>query len=137
MSGKLVKEVLECHPDDMGKIEFKVLIALAEDASDKTRIANYVTIEELADRARTTPGTVDNLIRLLKQRMLITAVHGPAHNGKRQKYRIAELRPEHRKVRNPQNIARAEKRAAKRAQQPLPEETLASVHDLSAKQRNV
>lgn len=96
MSGRLVRDVLQYAPEDLNKTELLVLIALAEDARDTDRIARFITIDQIADRARISSRTTRNVLARLRSRFLITGtVHRPG-NGRRQLYQVAFLTAEHR-----------------------------------------
>lgn len=96
MSGRLVGEVLDHAPHDLTDTERWVLVALAEAARDKDRIAKYGTsTEKLAARARRAPGTVRNTVAVLVDRGLIRTLL-KAHRGKVQHYEIARLAEGHR-----------------------------------------
>lgn len=97
MSGRIVGEVLDNAPADLTPLELNVLVSLAEAARDTTRIATHDTTREaLAYRCRTTPATIKNVLRTLRDRGLITPTNGVAHRGKATHYEIARLTPEHR-----------------------------------------
>ena len=97
MSGRIVGEVLDNAPEDLTHLELAILVALAEQARQDTRIATHKTTRDaLAHRCRTTPGTVKNVIKTLRLRGLIEPVNGTVHRGVSQHYRIAKLGPEHR-----------------------------------------
>lgn len=97
MSGRIVGEVLDNAPSDLTHLELTVLIALAESARTDTRIATHKTTREaLAHRARSTPATVKNVLRRLRDRGLIKLVNGPIHRGMAPHYELMKLTPEHR-----------------------------------------
>lgn len=98
MSGRIVGEVLENAPVDLTHLELLALIALAEQATDATRIATHKTTREaLADRTRSTPATIKNVLRRLRDRGLIKLVNGPIHRGMAPHYELMKLTPEHRR----------------------------------------
>lgn len=94
MSGKIVGEVMDYAPDDLTDSQLLTLIALAESARDTTRVTHTNT-NEIARRARRSPGTVRNAIVELTRRALI-APQGKAHRGHAQDYRIHPLEAHHR-----------------------------------------
>lgn len=96
MSGRLVKNVLQYAPVDLTDKERLVLIALAEDARERDRIARFITVEEIADYAQISTGTVRNILSRLTARALVQPTLSHANKGRRQQYRIAFLTPEHR-----------------------------------------
>lgn len=96
MSGRIVSQVLEHSPEDLNPAEFKVLIAIAEDARERDRVSRYSDVDNLVRRARVKPGTVRNALSQLVARGLITPTLDRAHTGVHQEYRISDLRPEHR-----------------------------------------
>lgn len=107
MSGRIVGEVLENAPADLTPLELNVLVSLAESATERTRIATHKTTREaLAHRCRTTPATVKNVLRTLRDRGLITPTNGVAHRGKATHYEITKLTPEHRDATWKRGIAR-------------------------------
>lgn len=97
MSGRIVGEVLHHAPDDLPTLDFKVLICLAEDAHDKDRIArNECGDTVLAYKARSTPASVRQALKRLKDRGLIRPVHSSVHKGKQQNWTVAKLSSYHR-----------------------------------------
>lgn len=97
MSGRIVGEVLDHAPVDLTQLERLVLVALAESARDTTRIATHKTTRQaLADRCTTTPATVKNVLRVLRDRGLIEPQFDAVHRGQAQHYRIPKLTPSHR-----------------------------------------
>ena len=96
MSGRLVKDVLLYAPTDLTDKERLVLIALAEDARERDRIARYIKVEEIADYVQISTGTVRNIISRLVARALIQPTLSHAGKGRRQQYRIAYLTQDHR-----------------------------------------
>jgi hypothetical protein len=96
MSGRLVKDVLQYAPTDLTDKERLVLIALAEDARDRDRIARFIKLEHIADYARISTGTARNILSRLTNRALIQPTISHANKGRRQQYRIALLTPSHR-----------------------------------------
>lgn len=95
MSGRIVGEVLDHAPDDLTDAELLVLLAIAEDARDRDRLARYSDLETLVTRARKRPGTVKNALSELARRGLIKP-GSQAHRGRHQEYRITELHAHHR-----------------------------------------
>lgn len=99
MSGRIVGEVLDNAPEDLTRLELEVLLALAESATERDRIATHKTTREaLAYRCRTSPAMVKKVIGVLRDRGLIKAVNGHAHRGKAQHWEIMKLTPEHRRA---------------------------------------
>ncbi len=97
MSGRIVGEVLHHAPDDLPSLDFKVLICLAEDAHDKDRIAaNECSAEVLAYKARSTPASVRQALKRLKDRGLIRPVHSRVFTGKQQNWIVSRLSSYHR-----------------------------------------
>lgn len=93
MSGRLVGEVLKYAPYDLTPTELLVLIALAESAQDRDRIARYhASAEHLADLIRSpSPASVRNVLARLTSRALIVPLIEKCHRGVAQQYRIAPL----------------------------------------------
>lgn len=92
MSGRMVGEVLKHAPDDLTQLELLVLVALAEAAAEKDRTARYdVGSDHLAFKVRSTPGTVKNAIRSLKDRGLIVPLFEKPRRGLAQNYRIPKM----------------------------------------------
>jgi hypothetical protein len=97
MSGRIVGEVLHHAPDDLPTLDFKVLICLAEDAHDKDRTArNECGDAILAYKARSTPASVRQALKRLKDRALIRPVHSRVHRGMQQNWTITKLSSYHR-----------------------------------------
>jgi RIO-like serine/threonine protein kinase len=96
VSGRIVGEVLD-HAPDLPETEWRVLIALAEDANDRDRIARYSSAERLSERARRAEGSVRNALAKLTAKGLIQPLL-KAHRGKVQHYQIARLAAAHRFV---------------------------------------
>lgn len=97
MSGRIVHEVMHHAPEDLPRLDFTVLIALAEDARDKDRTASHECSDELlAYKVRSTPGSVRNALQRLKQRALIRPVHSRVHKGQQQNWVITPLSSYHR-----------------------------------------
>lgn len=97
MSGRIVGEVLHHAPDDLPPLDFRVLICLAEDAHDKDRTArNECSAEILAYKARSTPASVRQSLKRLKDRALIRPVHAKVFTGKQQNWVITKLSSYHR-----------------------------------------
>ena len=97
MSGRIVGEVLHHAPDDLPTLDFKVLICLAEDAHDKDRTAaNECSDTILAYKARSTPGSVRQALKRLKERGLIRPVHARVYRGQQQNWVITKLSSYHR-----------------------------------------
>lgn len=97
MSGRIVGEVLDHAPDDLRPLDFRVLICLAEDAFDSDRTARRrCSADELAYRARSTPGSVRHALKRLADRALIRPVHAKVGPGKQQNWVITPLSSYHR-----------------------------------------
>lgn len=96
MSGRIVGEVLDNAPADLRPAELLVLLAIAEDARERDRIAKFSDLETLVYRTRLAPGTVKNALGILCRRALLKPAAGRARIGRHQEYRIAELEPHHR-----------------------------------------
>lgn len=96
MSGRLVGEVFKCAPTDLTPSEMLVLVALAEQARDRDRIARFSTAATIAEHTHLAYGTVRNVLSGLAARGLITRIGGRAHIGKAQDYLISELSENHR-----------------------------------------
>lgn len=92
MSGRMVGEVLDHAPADLTQLEMLVLVTLAESAAEKDRTARYgVTAEELADKARSTPGAVRNTLGRLKERGLIVPLFEKPRRGLAQNWRVIRM----------------------------------------------
>lgn len=93
MSGRLVGEVLRHAPADLTQLDLLVLVALAEAASDRDRIArHHVGTDDLADKCRSTPGAVKNAMhRLVHQRGLVVPLFAKPRRGLAQNYRIVGM----------------------------------------------
>ena len=100
MSGRIVGEVLENAPEDLTPAELLTLIALAEDAHDKTRHAAYSDVATLARKIRRPPGTVRNALSELTRRGLIvpTRTGGVGRGKYHQEYDLVRLHPHHRET---------------------------------------
>lgn len=97
MSGRIVGEVLDHAPEDLTLSELLVLIAIAEDARDRDRRANYSDLETLITRTRIKPGTVRNALSNLARRGLIVPQLERVHRGgAHQEYVVAKLNHGHR-----------------------------------------
>lgn len=97
MSGRIVGEILRHAPDDLPRLDFIVLICLAEDAHDKDRTARGDCSDAvLAYKARSTPGSVRNALQRLKERALIRPVYARVHRGQQQNWVITKLSDYHR-----------------------------------------
>ena len=98
MSGRIVGEVLDHAPESLSETERWVLVAIAESARDRDRIARYGTdVETLARRTRRTPGTVRNALSSLTGKGLIKPLLA-ARRGIVQHYQVAKLEQHHRFV---------------------------------------
>jgi hypothetical protein len=93
VSGRLVGEVLKYAPYDLTPTELLVLIALAESAHDRDRIARYhASAEHLANLIRSpSPASIRNVLARLTARALIVPLIEKCHRGVAQQYRIAPL----------------------------------------------
>jgi predicted transcriptional regulator len=96
VSGRIVGEVLD-HAPDLPETEWRVLIALAEDANDRDRIARYSSTERLSERVRRARGSVHNALSNLAAKGIIRPLL-KAHRGRIQHYEIARLSADHRFV---------------------------------------
>lgn len=96
MSGRIVGEVLDHAPIDLRPAEFLVLIALAEDARDKDRLARFSDVETLVRRTRLGPGTIRNALSTLATRALIQPTYEKARLGRHQEYVVTKLLNGHR-----------------------------------------
>lgn len=99
MSGRIVGEVLHHAPEDLSRLDFLVLIALAEDAHDKDRTARKECSAELIAykvRPTSTPASVRQALKRLKDRALIRPVHARVGPGKQQNWVISKLSSYHR-----------------------------------------
>lgn len=97
MSGRIVHEVMHHAPEDLPRLDFTVLLALAEDARDKDRTArNECSDALLAYKVRSTPSSVRNALKRLKDRALIRPVHTKIHKGQQQNWVITPLSSYHR-----------------------------------------
>lgn len=97
MSGRIVGEVLEYAPESLTDTERWVLVAIAEDARDRTRVSEYSTVDALARRTRRAPGTVRNALSSLANKGLIKPLR-KAREGVSQHYEVAKLEQHHRFV---------------------------------------
>lgn len=78
-------------------LDFRVLICLAEDAHDKDRTArNECGDAILAYKARSTPASVRQALKRLKDRALIRPVHARPTRGMQQNWVITKLSDYHR-----------------------------------------
>lgn len=92
MSGRLVGEVLHYAPADLTPLERLVLVALAEAAPDRDRIARYhVGSDDLADKTGTHPSTVKKAMAELVRRGLVVTLIEKPRRGVAQNYRITRL----------------------------------------------
>ncbi|QOR55347.1 MAG: hypothetical protein SHS37scaffold537_45 [Phage 68_12] len=95
MSGRLVGEVLKCAPVDLTPAQRLVLVALAEDARDRDRLARFSSVAVLSHHTCLAPGSVKNILKHLTDRGLIKPLHR-GQLGTIQHYRITELYDHHR-----------------------------------------
>lgn len=99
MSGRIVGEVLENAPEDLTLSELVVLLAIAEDARDKDRLARFSDLENLQRRTRIKPGTIRNALSQLTQRGLLAPQVAHVHRGgSHQEYVIPKLEGHHRGI---------------------------------------
>lgn len=100
MSGRIVKEVLENAPESLSRLDFDVLISIAESARDGDRQTRggAASADVIAWRVRSTSSSVRNALSRLVGRGLIAPLHEKARRGLAQQYRIAELRAHHREL---------------------------------------
>lgn len=97
MSGRIVHEVMHHAPEDLPRLDFTVLLALAEDAHDNDRTARKECSDALiAYKIRSTPSSVRNALQRLKERALIRPVHTKVHKGQQQNWTITKLSSYHR-----------------------------------------
>lgn len=99
MSGRIVGEVMHHAPDDLPRLDYLVLLCLAEDAHDKDRTArNECSDVILAYKVRppSTPASVRQALKRLKDRALIRPVHSRVFTGKQQNWVITKLSSYHR-----------------------------------------
>lgn len=97
VSGRIVGQVLDCAPEDLTSAELLVLLAVAEDARDKTRLATFSDVESLVRRTRLKPGTVRNaLVELCRRGLLIRQREAVHRGGHHQEYVVTRLAPHHR-----------------------------------------
>jgi DNA-binding MarR family transcriptional regulator len=95
MSGRIVGEVFDNAPESLRSAEFLVLLALAEDARDRDRLARFSDANTLTTRTRLAPGTVRNALAVLTRRGLIKPTRR-AQTGTHQEWQITELYDYHR-----------------------------------------
>jgi hypothetical protein len=99
MSGRIVGEVLDYAPADLRTAELLTLIAIAEDARDRDRLARNSDLQTLIKRTRLAPGTVRNALSELTRRALLIPQHKRVHKGGiHQEYRIPDLLEHHRRA---------------------------------------
>jgi DNA-binding MarR family transcriptional regulator len=92
VSGRLVGEVLKYAPSDLTQLELLVLVSLAESTKGTDRIARfYASNDHIADRVRSTPASVRNVIAKLVQRGLIVPQIEKCHRGVAQQYEIPKM----------------------------------------------
>jgi hypothetical protein len=101
MSGRIVGEVLNHAPEDLPRLDLLVLVALAEIAHDKDRTARTDCSDAvLAYKARSTPASVRQALKRLKDRALIRPVHARVYRGQQQNWTITKLSSYHREGAN-------------------------------------
>lgn len=92
MSGRIVGEVFDSAPEDLKPAELLTLLAIAEDARDRDRLARYSDVASLVIRTRMAPGTIRNALSELTRRGLIIAQRDRVHRGgAHQEYVVADL----------------------------------------------
>lgn len=92
MSGRLVGEVLKYAPADLTQLELLVLVSLAEATHGNERVSRYhSSADHIADRVRSTPASVRNVIARLVQRGLIIPQIEKCNRGVAQQYEIPKL----------------------------------------------
>ena len=97
MSGRIVGEVFEHAPEDLTQAQMMVLLSIAEQANEKTRIAKFRTsLVHLERRTRLKRGTLKNALGELVRRGLIARQFERGQIGTVQHYRVAELLEHHR-----------------------------------------
>lgn len=97
MSGRLVGEVLQYAPIDLRMLDRFVLVALAESANDKDRIARHNSSgDAIATRICSTPSSVRNALGRLRQRGLIVPQLDRTKPGQSQEWRLVQLDQTHR-----------------------------------------
>jgi hypothetical protein len=95
----MVGEVLNHAPVDLRMLDRFVLVALAETAQEKDRIARYESsAEAIADRIQSTAPSVRNALARLKQRGLIVPQLTKIHRGHAQQWLIPKLTESHRRA---------------------------------------
>lgn len=102
MSGRIVGEILEHAPADLTPGQLLTLVALAEAAHDRDRVArNNSGTVDLSRRTRITPGGIRNILGQLAKRGLIRPLL-PTRDilgGRCQQYEITRLDRHHRAAR--------------------------------------
>ena len=99
MSGRIVGQVFDCAPEDLTPAQLLVLLSVAEDAREKSRLATFSDVESLVRRTRLKRGTIDNALSVLCQRGLLIRQREKVHRGGyHQEYVVAHLAPHHRAV---------------------------------------
>lgn len=92
MSGRLVGEVLRYAPHDLTQLELLVLVSLAEAVKGNERVSRYYSSSDhIADRVRSTPPSVRNVIAKLTQRGLIVPLIEKCNRGVAQQYEIPRM----------------------------------------------
>lgn len=91
-------EVLNCAPLNLTPGELLVLVALAEDARDRDRLAEHSDVESLTFRTRLKPGTIRNALSELGRRGLAVPQRRTTYRGGsgHQDYYVPKLEPHHR-----------------------------------------
>jgi hypothetical protein len=98
VSGRIVKEVLECAPGSLSRLELLVLVSLAESAVEATRTTRHgsAAVAVIAHRCRTSEPSIRNTLGRLTSRGLIKPVHQRTRPGLAQQYTIEHLSDYHR-----------------------------------------
>jgi hypothetical protein len=99
VSGRIVGEVMHHAPEDLPRLDYLVLLCLAEDAHDKDRTARKECSAELIAykvRPPSTQASVRQALKRLKDRGLIRPVHRVVGPGKQQNWIVAKLSSYHR-----------------------------------------
>lgn len=119
MSGRLVGEVLKYAPYELRLLDRFVLVALAEAANDRDRIARYgVTQEELSDKLQATEGSIRNALSRLRHWGLIVPLYDKPRRGLAQNWRIPKMHEGTRKASLPDDALKAPKRHPPMTQRP-------------------
>lgn len=93
----MVGDVFKFAPADLTPGELLVLLRLAENAPERTRIARFITAESIAEDTRLSYGTVRNALSELAKRGLIVRQFEHARAGRAQDYALIQLAEHHRR----------------------------------------